>query len=69
MSTFPVIFQIQTVVMHDLFTATILIKTSSGAAMGDLAMAEPSAFQLLKALTLILTPPNPPPPLQPMLQE
>ena len=37
MSTFPVIFQIQTVVMHDLFTTTILIKTSLGAAMGDLA--------------------------------
>ena len=33
----PVIFQIQTVVMHDFFTATILIKTSSGAAMGELA--------------------------------
>ena len=32
-------------------------------------MAEPSAFQQLKALTLILTPPNLPPPVQLMLQE
>lgn len=33
----PVIFQIQTVVMHDLFTVTSVIKTSLEAATGDLA--------------------------------
>lgn len=37
--------------------------------MGNLAMNEPSAFQQLKALTLILKPPSLPPPPQLMPQE